>query len=173
MTVRQIDLATPVSAYLDDELLEGTQVVDGTDYSGQATVSQLLDQTSGLADYFEGRPKGGASLVDDLFEGRDQVLSIEDIIASIRRIPPEFAPGAKRGKAHYSDTNYALLGAIIEATTGKTVAGPGPTRGPTRRCQDRTTAKPARLALGRPRPPSKTASQIGFTLTCASLPSSN
>jgi CubicO group peptidase (beta-lactamase class C family) len=118
-----IDLKAPISTYLRSELLERTHVIDGTDYSGQATVSQLLDQTSGLADYFEDKPKGGVSLVDDLQAGRDRALSIEDIIEIVRRIPPEFAPGAGRGgKAHYSDTNYALLGAIIEAVTVKTVA---------------------------------------------------
>ena len=51
-------------------------------------------------------------------------LSIEDIIDIVRRLPPEFAPGAGAGtEAHYGDTNYALLGAIIEAVTTTKVAG--------------------------------------------------
>lgn len=119
----EIDLEAPISEYLSAELLEGIHVIDGTDRSDQILVSQLLAQTSGLADYFEGKPKDGASLVNDLKQGRDRTLSIEDIVAIVRQLQPEFAPGVGGGrKAYYSDTNYALLGAIIEAATGATVA---------------------------------------------------
>lgn len=118
-----VDLRAPISAYLDTGLISGVHVLDGTDYVDQISVSRLLDQTSGLADYFEGKPKGGVSLVEDLQQGRDRALSIEDIVEIIRPLRPEFAPGAGGGrKAHYSDTNYALLGAIIEAVTGAPVA---------------------------------------------------
>ena len=118
-----VDLGAPISAYLDTRLINGVHVLDGTDYVDQISVSRLLDQTSGLADYFEGKPKGGVSLAEDLQQGHDRALSIEDIVEIVRQLRPEFAPGAGGGrKAHYSDTNYALLGAIIEAVTGATVA---------------------------------------------------
>ena len=117
----QIYLGAPISDYLPAGLIAGIHVIDGTDHSGQITVAQLVNQTSGLADYFDGKPDGGGSLADDLKQGRDRSLSIEDIIAIVRRLSPEFAPGAG-GKAFYSDTNYALLGAIIESVTGATVA---------------------------------------------------
>ncbi|MDH3729842.1 MAG: beta-lactamase family protein [Acidimicrobiia bacterium] len=118
-----LDLNSPIAAYLGAELVEGIHVIDGTDRGAQITVCQLLDQTSGLADYFDGKPKGGVSLVDNLKAGRDRALSAEDIVEIVRRLRPMFAPGAAGGrKAHYSDTNYALLGAIIEATTAATVA---------------------------------------------------
>ena len=119
----EIDLNAPISEYLGADLVEGIHVIDETDHSGSITVSQLLDQTSGLADYFDGKSRGGSSLADDLKEGRDRALRIGDICEIVRHLPPEFAPGAGDGrKAHYSDTNYALLGAIIEAVTGVTVA---------------------------------------------------
>jgi CubicO group peptidase (beta-lactamase class C family) len=119
----KIDLEAPISSYLGPELVEGIHVIAGIDYGGRITVSQLLDQTSGLADYFEGKPKGGVSLVDDLKENRDRALSIEAIVEIVRGLRPKFASGAGGGrKAHYSDTNYALLGAIIETSTGTTVA---------------------------------------------------
>ncbi len=119
----EIDLDAPISTYLASELTEGIHVTDGTDYSRRITVSQLLDQTSGLADYFEGKPQDDVSVVDDLKQGRDRSLSIEDIVAIVRRLPPTFPPGADRGrKARYSDTNYALLGAIVEAVTDKKIA---------------------------------------------------
>ncbi len=116
----EIALEAPISAYLDKELIEGIHVVNGIDHGGRITVSQLLDQTSGLADYFEGKSKGGVSLVENLRYSRDRKLAIEDVLAIVRQIPPKFAPGDT--KAHYSDTNYALLGAIIAAVTGGTVS---------------------------------------------------
>ncbi|MDJ0924331.1 MAG: serine hydrolase domain-containing protein [Acidimicrobiia bacterium] len=117
----EVDLDAPISTYLAADLLSGVHVVEGTDYSDQITVSQLVGQTSGLADYFEGKPDGGASLVDDLKRGRDRSLDIDGVVAIVRRLSPEFAPGAGK-KAFYSDTNYALLGAIIETVTHDTVA---------------------------------------------------
>ncbi len=119
----EIDLDAPASRYLGAELLEGIHVIDGTDYGGRITVAQLLNQTSGLADYFEGKPRGGRSLVEDLLHGHDRALGIEEIVEMVRRLEPRFVPGAGGGaKAYYSDTNYALLGAIIEAATGNSVA---------------------------------------------------
>ncbi|NQV06341.1 beta-lactamase family protein [bacterium] len=121
---REIDLDSPISEYLGEDLVEGIHVIDGTDHGGSITVAQLLDQTSGLADYFDGTPKGGSSLADDLRQGRDRALTIGDVCAIVRLLSPEFAPGAGDGRrAHYSDTNYSLLGAIIEAVTGRNVAG--------------------------------------------------
>lgn len=117
----EIDLDAPIAEYLAADLIEGVHIIDGADHSGRITVAQLVDQTSGLADYFEGEPEGGASLAEDLKHGRDRSLTIDDIIAIVRRLSPEFAPGTG-DTAFYSDTNYALLGAIIEAVTGATIA---------------------------------------------------
>jgi CubicO group peptidase (beta-lactamase class C family) len=117
----EIDLDAPISEYLAADLVGEIHVIDDTDSSGQITVSQLVDQTSGLADYFDGKPEAGVSLADDLKQGRDRSLSTDDIVAIVRTLSPEVAPGAGE-KAFYSDTNYALLGAIIETVTGTTVA---------------------------------------------------
>jgi len=118
-----IDLDAAISTYLPADLIRNIHVIDGTDLGDQITVAMLLNQTSGLADYFGGTTKSGVSVEDDLKEGHDRALSIETIMDIVRGLPPQFAPGAGSGrKAHYSDTNYALLGAIIESVTEKTVA---------------------------------------------------
>ncbi len=111
-----------VKSILSPELMQTIHVLDGVDYSERITVRHLVNQTSGLPDYFSGKPKGGKSLLHALERGEDRQLSIEEIVAITRTLRPEFPPGKREGKAHYSDTNYALLGAVISAATGKTIA---------------------------------------------------
>lgn len=119
-----LNLDTPISAYLPAALLEGLHVHNGHEYSQQIKVYQLVSQTSGLPDYFEGKPQGGRSLYDEVKHGMpDRAYSSEELMAIVRGLAPKFAPDAKDGKrAHYADTNYHLLGAIIEAVTGQSYA---------------------------------------------------
>jgi CubicO group peptidase (beta-lactamase class C family) len=118
-----VDLAGPIGDYLPKDLTTGLHVVDGIDRGPTITVEQLLFQTSGLADYFAGKQKGQPSLVESLYAGADRACTIDDIAGLARTLPPRFVPGAGGGrKAYYSDTNYALLGAIIAAVTGDSVA---------------------------------------------------
>ena len=118
-----IDLEAPIGSYLPSRLTHGLHVVDGIDHGSSITVEQLLFQTSGLADYFSGRRRGERSLEEELRAGHDRALTIEDVAAIVRRLPPSFAPGAGGGrKAHYADTNYALLGAIVDAVTDEPIA---------------------------------------------------
>lgn len=118
-----VDLSAPIGDYLPSDLTGGIHVVDGVDHGPTVTVEQLLFQTSGIADYFSGHRKGESSLEGELFANHDRALTIEDIVAMVRTLPPDFRPGTDEGrKAHYGDTNYALLGEIIEAITGDSMA---------------------------------------------------
>ena len=110
----RLDLDAPIIDYLPGNLLNGIHVYKGTDYSHQLKVYQLVHQTSGLADYFEG------NLDEDFKQNRDTNYSVEDVVAIVREMSPVAAPDS--GKSHYSDTNYQLLGAIIEAVTGRSLA---------------------------------------------------
>lgn len=112
----RLDLDAPISAYLDSDLVAGTHVMNDVDHGAGVTVLQLLNQTSGFPDYFDGKPKGGTSLADDLKQGKDRTLGIADIVDIVRTLRPLFAPGEGE-RAAYSDTNYAYLGAIIESVT--------------------------------------------------------
>ena len=114
----RLALEAPIADYLPADLIDGLHVYQGTDYSRRIQVVQLLAQTSGLADYFEGKPQGGRSLLDDLKAGRDRTLDIQQVVDIARSMPPNFAPGTR---AAYSDTNFQLLGAIIEAVSGQSV----------------------------------------------------
>jgi len=74
-------------------------------------IKNLLSHTSGLAEYESDErtgPKGPFYLRLDFTEPQ--------MIAKIQALPMEFAPGAKWD---YRNTNYVLLGYIIEKITGK------------------------------------------------------
>lgn len=119
----QLDLDETAYNYLPHEMLDGIHFYKGQDYSARIKVYHLLNQTSGLADYFEGKPRGSHSVMQDLQAGGDFAVNLDKITDIVRQIPSSFEPGAKNGtRAHYSDTNYQLLGAIIESITGQTVA---------------------------------------------------
>ncbi len=108
-----------INEHLPAALIEGIHVHRGVDYSQQLTIWQLLSQTSGLADYFEGRLPGQQSLQQRITSGEDIGWDLQQVLDAARQLPSRFAPHPKR--VHYSDTNFRLLGAIIEAVSGKSL----------------------------------------------------
>jgi D-alanyl-D-alanine carboxypeptidase len=69
-------------------------------------VRQLLNHTSGIPDY---------TSVGDAFNGTAaEDIPIDSIIGFVRGRPPQFEPGTKWS---YSNTNYVLLGLILEQVT--------------------------------------------------------
>lgn len=108
----RINLDQTVQGVLPDVDLSGLHVVKGVDHSPALTIRHLLHQTSGLADYYEG------DLAVDLKDGKDRSYDLNDVLRMTRALPPQAAPD--NGKSYYSDTNYQLLGAVIETATGQT-----------------------------------------------------
>ncbi len=106
---------------VDPGLVEGIHKLKGRDYTGEITIRHLLSQTSGLPDYFEGKRSDGSRLVDDIKAGVDQSWELEDLLEIARGMGGRFAPGEGR-KALYSDTNFQLLGRVIEEASGVTYA---------------------------------------------------
>jgi D-alanyl-D-alanine carboxypeptidase len=95
----RVDLDAPIERYLPG-------VVAGNGYDGNAiTVRQLLQHTSGLADYVQ----------DVLDPAADHPWRAIDLVHIGLSHPPLFAPGA--GWA-YSNTGYLVLGMLVEAVTG-------------------------------------------------------
>jgi len=113
---RRIDLDTAAAAYLGSPLMAGLHVLRGVDSSQRITVRELLSHTSGIADYFEQRRADGSSQFEDALRA-DFAWTLDDVLRITRQMSPRFAPSTP-GHAHYSDTNYQLLGALIEAVTG-------------------------------------------------------
>jgi D-alanyl-D-alanine carboxypeptidase len=118
---KRIDLDAPIVKYLPASLTRGIHVYKGIDYSDQIKVSELIAQTSGLPDHEKDKPKGGKSVMDELKAGEDRAIDTQEAIEIVRTLSPRFAP-SKPSKAHYSNANYRLLGAIIESITEKPMA---------------------------------------------------
>ncbi len=109
-----VNLDTPVGEYLPGVDLKGMHVFRGTDYSQAITIRQLLNHTSGIADYYEGW------LLEELYEGRDRSYGLTDVLDAVRSQQASAVPDS--GKAYYSDTNYQLLGAVIETVCASSLA---------------------------------------------------
>lgn len=117
----KLSLDDRISKYVDTQFLQHLLVVKGIDYANEITIRQLLAHTSGLPDYFQQKKASGKSLQDELTSGKDQSWTFEQVIDEVKRMKSSFKPGEK-GKALYSDTNYQIVGRIIETITGETVS---------------------------------------------------
>ncbi len=116
----QLSLEDRIVDYFPKGMLKGLHVLDGVEYTDEITVRHLISNTSGIPDYFFGKTSSGKKAATELLEGKDEAWPLERILETVRNIKPRFRPG-KKGKALYSDTNYELLGAIIEKITGKPI----------------------------------------------------
>ncbi len=115
----RLDLDAPVVDYLDSSIMSGIHVLKGTDSGNRITVAELLSHTSGIADYFEQRRRDGSTQIGDALR-QDFGWTFDDVLRITKeQLSPKFAPSTP-GKAFYSDTNFQLLGAVVEALTGST-----------------------------------------------------
>jgi len=106
----KLDFDDKIGEYLDADLMQHLHVYKGKDYSDQITVRHLLKQTSGLNDVFY-------LLFKKITEDPEFSISPrEAIIWGKKHLKPKGEPGKKH---FYTDTNYYLLGLIIESITGK------------------------------------------------------
>ncbi len=98
-----------ISKYLDRELMDKLHVYKGKDYSNEIKISHLLKQTSGLNDVFY-------LLFKKLLKEPQVISPREAVLWGKENLQPKAEPGKKH---FYTDTNYYLLGLIIENVTGK------------------------------------------------------
>jgi CubicO group peptidase (beta-lactamase class C family) len=88
------------------------EFVTGIKYGNEITVRDLLDMESGVYE-FESNSAFQAAVV--LNPGMKWEPS--DTVELLRKNEPEFKPGEY---VHYNESNYVLLGLILEAVTGET-----------------------------------------------------
>ncbi len=96
----RLGLEDPVSAYLDPMPWP----------KGVPAIRDLLGHTSGVPDYLD-RP-------DSMRWARDE-RTLRELISAFKDRAPDFAPGERNA---YSNSNYILLGAVLERATGKALA---------------------------------------------------
>lgn len=116
-----LKLDDKIYKYLDKEIIKDLHKINGKDYSYEITIKNLLAHTSGIPDYFQQKDKEGKSMESEITKGNDQLWTFEKAIEYSKSLKPLFIPNAK-GKAHYSDTNFQLLGRIIEKITSKSIS---------------------------------------------------
>ncbi|MBB4912432.1 serine hydrolase domain-containing protein [Actinophytocola algeriensis] len=98
---REVELDAPIEEYVPG-------LVHGNGYDGtKITVRQLLQHTSGMADYV-------ADVLADP-DANNHPWRPEELVAIGLSHPPLFAPGAAWA---YSNTGYIVLGMIVEEVTG-------------------------------------------------------
>ncbi|MGB3182645.1 MAG: serine hydrolase [Cyclobacteriaceae bacterium] len=95
----KVKLDEPLTTYLTDYPAET---------GGKVTVRHLLNHTSGIPSY-TGMPDFSTYIRED--------LNLDGLIAKFKDLPLEFEPGTEWS---YNNSGYILLGAIIEAASGKT-----------------------------------------------------
>jgi D-alanyl-D-alanine carboxypeptidase len=109
--------------FLSNDVTAGLHVLDGVDHTDEITLEHLLGHTSGLPDYYEEAPSGERSAQTRLLAGEDAPMPFEEVLRVVREdLKPHFPPqplDAAKPKARYSDTNYQLVGAIVEHVSGQ------------------------------------------------------
>jgi D-alanyl-D-alanine carboxypeptidase len=102
---RKLGLEDTVARWLPGVVPDGERI----------TVRQLLNHTSGLFAF-----GGDRDFVTQASRHPLRVWTPREIVAIATGHPPTFAPGAGWS---YSDTNYYVLGLIVETATGRSLAG--------------------------------------------------
>lgn len=98
--------------FYEPAYLKGLHVYKGKDYSCELKVSDLLYQTSGLADIYE----EGKNSVKKQAIISDTFITFDKNIALTKEKNAHFPPNYQNN-AHYADINYNILGDIIEKVT--------------------------------------------------------
>ncbi|WP_432065403.1 serine hydrolase domain-containing protein [Streptomyces sp. C10-9-1] len=106
----RIDLDESVGSRLPG-LVEG----NGHDDS-QVTIRQLLNHTSGIADYTADPDFGERVFGSGFPEHRYDTWTPQSLVRTAMKHAPDFPPGTAWG---YSNTNYVLAGLVIEEVTGR------------------------------------------------------
>ena len=117
-----LDLNDKISKFLSENTLKDLLVINGVDHSNQITIRDLLAHTSGLPDYLHYRIGNEKTIFEQIREGIDRFWIYDTALEWSKTIKPNFSPGSAKGKAQYSDTNFQLLGRIIENITNRSLS---------------------------------------------------
>jgi D-alanyl-D-alanine carboxypeptidase len=100
----KLDIDDPVEKYLPHVVPNGSAI----------TLRELLNHTSGLYEYTD-----EPAFSQAVFDNPERTWAPLELTALAFAHPPYFAPGSDY---HYSNTNYILLGLVVEEVDGKPLA---------------------------------------------------
>ncbi|HYW32091.1 MAG TPA: serine hydrolase domain-containing protein [Gemmatimonas sp.] len=120
-SVTKAMVATVILQLVDEGRLELTDTLQRllpgiVPSAARITVRQLLDHTAGLPDY-----TNDEAFIEAVLADPGKAWTPAQLISISNRMPRLFEPGAP-GQHAYSNTDYVLLGMVIEAVTRRTVA---------------------------------------------------
>ena len=104
---RRLQLDDPISKWLGR-----SNWFDRLPNASEITVRMLLNHTSGVPDHVVNH-----AFIDEVFASPDRVWRPDELVRYILDQPAQSRAGAEQ---HYTDTNYILLGMVIESVTSST-----------------------------------------------------
>jgi D-alanyl-D-alanine carboxypeptidase len=116
-----LDLDDTIDQFLDNPTvnLDSLHVYEGIAYGRKITVKQLLNHSSGIADYME-----DPRFVPDVLKYPKKEWSPSKILEKYYEYQTNKKAICRPGEGfNYSDVNYVLLAMIIEQVTGETYHG--------------------------------------------------
>ncbi len=121
----KLSIDDPLAEHLPAKMISGLHRRRGVDRTAELTLRHLLGHASGLPEYLSEAPKGQKALLNLVVEDGDRSWDISELIDRVRAIKgSHFNPRPFDGRRHtvrYSDTNFQLLMAVIEAVTQQPV----------------------------------------------------
>lgn len=116
----KLSLDLTLSELLDSVVYKGLHLMDdGVVRTPSISLLQLLNHSSGLPDYFEDSPEHGPDLLSLSIAKPDTTWTPLSLLEFARQMPAHFKPGEGY---KYNDTEYILLGLIIEKVSGLSLA---------------------------------------------------
>jgi len=116
--LKTIELDQPIINYIDAEILSNLFIYRDHDYHDEVTLRQLLNHTSGIADYFEGVNNKEQKIVDLMIKEPGHLFTAEELLNFTKT--NQSAVGTPGQRFYYSDTGYIIISLVLEAVTGKT-----------------------------------------------------
>lgn len=114
------NLDTKISDFLMPSLLEDLFVYKDVDYKNEVTIKHLLNHTSGVNDYFNGKTINHHRFLKEVMSEKDHIYTPLELVDFTKK--NQKAIGYPGKKFFYSDTGFVLLGLILESVYHKPYA---------------------------------------------------
>jgi len=109
---QKLTLDQPIYQLIEAPLLAHLFVYKGTDYKETVTIKHLMNHTSGVNDYYEGKTLNHPKFETLIMGQKNHIFTPFELLDFTRNY--QKAVGKPGAKFLYSDTGYILLGLILE-----------------------------------------------------------